>query len=65
VWPDNRKLISLGIVCLTGPVKDQVSAQKVIMLSPLNLQSAIEPSGDPVLLARPAVYGASFSPRIR
>jgi catalase len=35
------------------------------MFSPLNLQSGIEPSTDPVLLARPAAYGVSFSQRIR
>ena len=65
VWPDDRKLISLGTISLTSTVKDQVAAQKVIMFSPLNLQSGIEPSADPVLLARPAAYGVSFSQRIR
>jgi catalase len=65
VWPDDRKLISLGIISLTSTVKDQVTAQKVIMFSPLNLQSGIEPSADPVLLARPAAYGVSFSQRLR
>ena len=65
VWPDDRKLISLGTISLTSTVKDQVAAQKVIMFSPLNLQSGIEPSADPVLLARPAAYGVSFSQRLR
>ena len=65
VWPDDRKLISLGIISLTSTVKDQVAAQKVIMFSPLNLQSGIEPSADPVLLVRPAAYGVSFSQRLR
>ncbi len=65
VWPDDRKLIPLGIISLTSTVKDQVTAQKAIMFSPLNLQSGIEPSADPVLLARPAAYGVSFSQRLR
>ena len=46
-------------------VKDQVAAQKSIMFSPLNLQPGIEPSADPVLLARPAAYAVSFSQRTR
>jgi len=65
VWPGDRKLVSLGTISLTKTVKDQVTAQKLIMFSPLNLQSGIEPSADPVLLARPAAYGVSFSQRIR
>jgi catalase len=65
VWPDDRQLIPLGIISLTSTVKDQLTAQKSIMFSPLNLQSGIEPSEDPVLLARPAAYGVSFSQRIR
>ena len=55
----------LGIISLTSTVKDQVTAQNGIMFSPLNLQSGIEPSADPVLLARPAAYGVSFSQRLR
>jgi catalase len=65
VWPDDRKLISLGTISLTSTVKDQVTAQKGIMFSPLNLQSGIEASADPVLVARPAAYGVSFSQRLR
>jgi catalase len=65
VWPQDRKLIPLGTISLTSTVKDQASAQKSIMFSPLNLQAGIEPSDDPVLLARPAAYGVSFSQRIR
>lgn len=65
VWPADRKLIPLGVISLTSTVKDQLTAQKLIMFSPLNLQTGIEPSDDPVLLARPAAYGVSFSQRIR
>jgi catalase len=65
VWPNDRKLVPLGIISLTSTIKDQVTAQKSIMFSPLNLQSGIEPSADPVLLARPSAYGVSFSQRIR
>jgi catalase len=65
VWPDARRRVLLGTISLNRPVKDQAAAQKAIMFSPLNLQAGIEPSADPVLLARPAAYGVSFSQRIR
>ncbi len=65
VWPDERRQVLLGTISLQRPVKDQAAAQKAIMFSPLNLQAGIEPSADPVLLARPAAYGVSFSQRIR
>jgi catalase len=64
-WPPDRKLVSLGTLTLTQTVKDQATAQKLIMFSPLNLAAGIEPSADPVLLARPAAYGVSFSQRIQ
>jgi catalase len=64
-WPQDRKLVPLGTLSLTTMAKDQVNAQKLIMFSPLNLQAGIEPSEDPVLLARPAAYGVSFSQRIQ
>jgi catalase len=63
VWPKDRKLVFLGTLELTKPVADQAAAQKAIMFSPLNLQAGIEPSADPVLLARPSAYGVSFSRR--
>jgi catalase len=65
VWPEERRRVLLGTIRLTQPVKDQTASQKSIMFSPLNLQAGIEPSADPILLARPAAYGVSFSQRIR
>jgi catalase len=35
------------------------------MFNPLSLLAGIEPSADPVLLARPSAYGVSFSQRIQ
>lgn len=65
VWSADRKLVELGTISLTGVVKDQVAEQRKIMFNPLSLVSGIEPSGDPVLLARPAAYGVSYSQRLR
>jgi catalase len=65
VWPADRELVSLGTISLKAMVKDQATAQRLIMFSPLNLVAGIEPSADPVLLARPSAYGVSFSQRIQ
>jgi catalase len=65
VWPADRRLVRLGTIKLTGVLKDQVQAQKLIMFNPLSLLAGIEPSADPVLLARPSAYGVSYSQRIQ
>lgn len=65
VWPADRKLIELGTISLTAIPADQAAKQRTIMFNPLSLAAGIEPSNDPVLLARPAAYGVSFSQRQR
>jgi catalase len=64
VWPADREVVELGTLRLTSVVKDQVAAQKAIMFNPLSLPAGIEPSADPVLLARPAAYAVSYSQRL-
>jgi catalase len=64
VWPADRELIELGTISLTDTAKDQVAAQKTLMFNPLLLTAGIEPSNDPVLLARPSAYGVSYSQRL-
>lgn len=63
VWPAERKRLLLGTLSITKMLPDQMAAQKAIMFSPLNLEPGIEPSADPILLARPSAYGVSFSRR--
>jgi len=65
VWPADREVVELGTISLTSTVKDQVSAQQGIMFNPLALQPGIEPSADPVLLARPPAYGVSYAQRLQ
>jgi catalase len=65
VWPADRKQVLLGTLVLRKLSENQAAAQKAIMFSPLNLLAGIEPSADPILLARPSAYGVSFSQRIR
>ena len=63
VWPADRKRVELGTIALTSTSKEQVKAQKALLFNPLALQAGIEPSADPVLLARPAAYGVSYGQR--
>ena len=62
-WPADRELIQLGTINLTKTAPDQVKAQKVLLFNPLLLQAGIEPSADPVLLARPGAYAVSYGQR--
>jgi catalase len=63
VWPADRKVVELGILSLTATEPDQVKEQKAILYNPLSLPAGIEPSTDPVLLARPPAYAVSFAQR--
>ena len=63
VWPDDREILVLGVITLKTVTADQVAAQELIMFNPLSLQAGIEPSADPVLLARPSAYAVSYSQR--
>jgi catalase len=64
-WPEQRRRIRLGSLIMAKPAQDQAAAQRLIMFSPLNLTDGIEPSADPILLARPSAYGVSFSQRVQ
>ena len=63
VWPADRTLLELGTISLTKAAEDQVKTQKALLFNPLILPAGIEPSADPVLLARPAAYAVSYGQR--
>jgi catalase len=63
VWPADREVVELGVISVTGTAKDQVKAQRELLYNPLALPDGIEPSADPVLLARPPAYAVSFAQR--
>ena len=63
VWPADRTLLELGTISLTQAAQDQVKTQKALLFNPLILPAGIEPSADPVLLARPAAYAVSYGQR--
>ena len=63
-WPTNRKVVKLGTLTLKAMNADGVKFEKGTMYNPLTLVEGIEPSDDPILLARPAAYAVSFGRRV-
>jgi catalase len=55
-WPEDRKVLKLGALSLTEPVLDSAHEQKNIIFDPIPRVDGIEPSDDPLLELRAAVY---------
>jgi catalase len=55
-WPEERKQLELGTIALTAPVPDDAHEQKQIIFDPIPRVDGIEPSADPLLELRAAVY---------
>jgi len=55
-WPESRKLVELGTVELSQVVLDTLAQQKHIIFDPIPRVDGIEPSADPLLELRAAVY---------
>lgn len=55
-WPENRKMVELGQLTLTELVANQGPEQKYIIFDPIPRVDGIEPSADPLLELRAAVY---------
>ncbi len=55
-WPESREQVELGTLDLTGVVPDSVAQQKHIIFDPIPRVDGIEPSDDPLLDLRAAIY---------
>ncbi len=55
-WPEERTLLDLGTLSLTTPVADDEQEQKHIIFDPIPRLEGIEPSADPLLELRAAIY---------
>jgi catalase len=55
-WPEDRPLTRLGQIVLTAPVSDNAQEQKKIIFDPIPRVDGIEPSDDPLLEVRAAIY---------
>ena len=55
-WPEDRTVLDLGAITLTHPVADDAQEQKRIIFDPLPRVDGIEPSEDPLIELRAAIY---------
>jgi len=55
-WPEDRKVLELGTFALTALVADNAHEQKQIIFDPIPRVEGIEPSDDPLLELRAAIY---------
>ncbi len=55
-WPEDRTLLELGTLELTAPVPDDHAQQKHLIFDPIARVEGIEPSDDPLLELRAAIY---------
>ena len=55
-WPEDRQQLEIGTLVLTAPVPDDAQEQKHIIFDPIPRVDGIEPSEDPLLELRAAVY---------
>jgi catalase len=55
-WPADRRLIHLGSMALTAKVPDDALQQQRIIFDPIPRVDGIEPSDDPLLELRAAIY---------
>jgi catalase len=63
-WPVvERQVVDAGLLTLTSIDTDRPGNARDISFDPLVLPEGIEPSDDPLLSARSAVYGASYRQR--
>jgi catalase len=58
-WPDDRPQIDFGTLQLTGVIPDNEAEQRHIIFDPIPRVAGIEPSADPLLEPRAAVYLAT------
>ena len=62
-WPDDRKVVELGVLTLTKVVPNSAEVEKKLLFVPTNLTPGIELSDDPLPSVRAAAYGVSFGRR--
>jgi catalase len=55
-WPEDRMVSSLGRLVLTDVIPEQEAEQKKIIFDPIPRVDGIEPSDDPLLELRAAIY---------
>jgi catalase len=64
-WPDDRKVVDLGVLTLDKSVVDTLEAQKKLLFLPNRLTDGIEISDDRLPIIRSEVYALAFARRAR
>jgi len=62
-WPDDRKVVELGVLTIDKVVPDSAEAEKKLLFLPGQLTNGIEESDDPLIDIRDGAYALSFSRR--
>jgi len=62
-WPDDRKVVDLGVITIDKAVADSAAAEKALLFLPGQLTDGIEASDDPLIDVRDGAYAESFSRR--
>ncbi|KQT77969.1 catalase family peroxidase [Methylobacterium sp. Leaf466] len=63
VWPEDRRLVTMGTLTLSKAAADTAAAEKPLLFLPTNLVDGIEVSDDPLIDARTQAYAVSFGKR--
>jgi catalase len=63
VWPENRKMVDLGVLTLHTAVPNSMEVEKTLLFLPSQLTDGVEVSDDPMIGIRDGAYAVSFSRR--
>lgn len=63
LWPDDRRLVELGRLEITGISSTSSADERRLIFDPTNCADGIELSSDPILHARSAAYSISYEQR--
>jgi catalase len=62
-WPADRRVLNAGVLVLDSVETERLGNARDVNFDPLVLPDGIEPSEDPILSTRSAVYAASYRAR--
>jgi catalase len=63
VWPDDHKIVDLGVITISSVVPDNAAAEQNLAFDPTGLTDGIELSDDPLPTLRSPVYAMSVARR--
>jgi catalase len=63
LWSEDREVVSLGRLQITGLAYDRDREGDVLVFDPTRVPDGVRLTDDPILLARPGAYSISVSRR--